>query len=388
MPERSAIYTLDTVAAASPRLAINEGGPHVLLNDAREQQNLLGHLPREDGELPWACILPLQQPQGKNESVACAGMNTPQTSEWRTLDELGHDELGPNMRFLLQHLEAPGAAMGFNYSPDPRTRTVAGKETHKFKPNSWDHFHMHWMTGLVAAAQEISVQDTVTLSGPNWTREVRPRRFLRELFPHVIDRVLEEAYQDDAGIGQFVMSPELRRTLPFAPDGGVVLALPAAGYGNVQALGVAIKTAHEIYGDTHRKVWDVFVSNYGAVAESGWAQEYIPRDEGDITTRLAKFTNSRLLQRGMARYVAALRSPEEVADPMKWLYKGPSHSMAIYKHGTDYILSLLPHLMHPTNWLAAMGIFEVRQTGATTLEAYRAHATAHAGRLGATALAT
>lgn len=385
-------YVIHTIAAA-PRngLNINDGSPHTLINDAHTSQNLLGALPIMHPDEPsWVCVLPLQQPQNEGEGGSYAGMNAPVIDKWCTIDELSPKLLAPNMRFVLQHLEEQGAAVGFNYSLDPRTRVVAGAERVKFKPNSWDHFHMHWMTGVHAVAEEVTVSDTVTIQAGSWSMDIRPHRYLSEMFSHAIEAVLDQEYRKPepllGGLDARVLSREARSTLPYSPEGGIMFALPTKSYANPVMLSQALKSAHDGFSTIHQKVWDLFVTNYAAVEASGWIEPYIVRPEEDIAQRLMTFTDTESIRNGIARFFSALRPESQVTNPMNWLYKSPSHSIAVYKHETDYLVSVLPHLMHPTNWLAALGIFEARKSQGADLSNHRLRALAYANRLGATAL--
>ena len=385
-------YVLHTIAA-EPRggLSINNDGPHILIDDARSNQNMLGVLPTVHSDGPnWVCILPLQQPRGGQEGQSYAGMNTLVTDKWCTIDELSHDLLAPNMRFMIQHLEEPGTAIGFNYSLDPRTRMVEGAEKTKFKPNSWDHFHMHWMAGIDNATQEVSAGDKVTIQAGRWSMDVRPHRYLSEMLPHIVDSVLDQEYRKPElqlnGLDEYILDTEERATLPYAPAGGIVFTLPGELYADPTMLSRAIKDAHDGFAKVHRNIWDLFVANYDVVNASGWAEPYDMRSQDEINIRLESFTNDESVRDGISRFFSVLRPESEVANPMNWLYKSPSHSIAVYKHENEYILSVLPHLMHPTNWLAALGIFEARQAHDADLDGHRAQALAHANRLGATAL--
>lgn len=392
MVEQQNKYVIHTVASA-PRegVSINSDGPHILINDARDSQNLLGILPVEHPREPsWACIMPLQQPQGTYEGASWAGMNTPVVDEWCTIDQLSHDLLAPNMRFVLQHLEEPGSAVGFNYSPDPRTRLVDGIERAKFKPNSWDHFHMHWMAGIDSAVQEVSSGDKVTIQAGRWSMDVRPHRYLSEILPHVIEDVLDQEYQNPElkiwGLDAHIIPAAERKALPYAPEGGITFSLPEKIYADPANLSQAMKDIHEGFTKIHHKIWNIFVANYDEVQMSEWTLPYVMRPQKDISNRLQDFSSSDNIRSGMTAFFSLLRPEAEIPNTMNWLYKGPSHSMAVYKHEANYILSLLPHLMHPTNWLAALGIFEVRQAQTADLGGYRVHALAHANKLGATVL--
>lgn len=220
-------YVLHTIAAETRGdLSINSGGPHILIEDARSNQNMLGVLPTVHSDEPnWVCILPLQQPRSGQEGESYAGMNTPAIDKWCTIDELSHDLLAPNMRFMVQHLEEPGTAIGFNYSLDPRTRIVEGAEKTKFKPNSWDHFHMHWMAGVDNATQEVSAIDKVTIQAGRWSMDVRPHRYLSEIFPHVVESVLDQEYRKPElelnSLDKYILDIEERDALPYTPAGGI-----------------------------------------------------------------------------------------------------------------------------------------------------------------------
>lgn len=380
-------FVMYTVAA-EPRsdVNINNEGPHILIEDARNNQNMLGFLPVVHPDEPnWACILPLQQPYGAPEGGSYAGMNTPAVDQWYTFDELSPDLLAPNMRFAVEHLEEPGAAVGFNYSPDPRIRDVDGVKKPKFKPNSWDHFHMHWMTGVDSVTHQVSSSDKATIQAGRGTMDVRPHRYLSELLPHVIEGILEQEYRNPGlgigGLDAFILNAGRRKALPYRPEGGIIFSLPGEVYADPVNLGRAIKGIHAGFIGIHQNIWDIFVANYRDVQASGWTAPYVLRPQQEIADRLVRFSDDENIRKGMARFFSLLRPERHVPNPMNWLYKGPSHSLAAYKHENNYILSLLPHVMHPTNWLAALGIFEVRQAHSKSIDTFRERAQEHVGRL-------
>jgi hypothetical protein len=349
---------------------------------------MLGVLPGENnGEIDWACILPLQQP-AHGEGVF-TGMNAPFAEGWHTLDELDAGSLAPNMRFVVQHLEHDGTAVGFNYSQDPRTRVINGEEVPKLKPNSWDHFHMHWVRGMNQMIEEVGAADTVAIQAGPRTIDVRPHRYLSEMLSPVVENSLRHAYRNHTPSGaatlDAIVSKEEKQKLPFVSEGGLTFSFLAAEYDEV-GLGTAIKSVHESYLEVHEKIWQLFVANYGEVSESKWELPYELRSSDEVEEGLKIFTADETLQRGMKRYFGALRPESEVSDSMNWLYKGPSYSMALYKHESDYIVSLLPHLMHPTNWLSALGMFEARQNSADDFTKQRGQAKLHMQKIGSGAL--
>lgn len=373
----------------SEKVDINQGGPSTLLQHAHDNDNLLGMLPKGgDDEIEWACVLPLQQPS-QGEAVF-SGMNAPFVESWKTLDELDADELAPNMRFVIHHLEHDDAAVGFNYSQDPRMRVVGDKEFPKFKPNSWDHFHMHWLRGVHEMTVKVSTGDTVSMQAGPRMIEVRPHRYLNEMLSHVVEASINHAYGSHVSgedeVSGMMASVEKRQSLPFTPDGGVVFMLPVDDCNELR-LGTAVKAIHEGYLEAHKGIWEIFVSNYGEVRQALWQNPYNLRSSEEIDEMLGGFTDNEALRKGMKRYFDALRPEADVPNSMNWLYRGPSYSMALYRHEEDYVISLLPHLMHPTNWLAALGMFEARQGDGDDFTTHRDQARHHMRTLGSGALA-
>ena len=241
---------------------------------------------------------------------------------------------------------------------------------------------MHWVTDMTRALKGINKNDTVTLQGKGWTREVRPHRYLREMFPHVIEEVLDQEYRA-LGFEDLILGAEDARTSPYSHEGGILFKLPTAAFGTPEAMGMAIKSIHTAFVETHEKIWSLFVANYEQVRASEWTEEYELHPWFTTMQYLSATINNRDLRLRLLRISDLLQPIHETPDPMHWLYKGPSYSMALYKHGSDYILSLLPHLMHPTNWLAALGIFEVRQSQDIPLDKQRLAARNYVGRLAA-----
>lgn len=374
-------YILKTVISTDgSRVDINKVGPQVLIEDAKQKDNALATFPNEDG-IDWISILPLQQPEDPD---SFAGMNAPFIDRWYAIDEMDPLMFAANSRFIIKHLEEPDTAVGYNYSQDQKERLIDGIRRVKFKPNSWEHFHMHWIKGVSQSLQTVKKGELISMKAGGGDVQISPRRYLREAFSELIEDILTQQFEASTTPFEYMLTN--KDDVPFVPEGGITFTLPEDVYSDPFTLGETICMLHNKYLEVHKDVWNIFTSNYDQVQKTEWNETYTLHSASDIKKNITSFTDENTVRDFLNSYYNALHPDYGVENTMNWLYKSPSYSMSIYRHDLNYVVSLLPHIMHPTNWLAAMGIFELRGGAVSDMAQYRENAKDYVKRLGGVAL--
>jgi len=284
----------------STAVSINED-PQVMWEVLTDEDSILGNI----SDTNWYGIFPASQAVPEDDESSVHIMLSPWTKgRFSPLITLGTEQLLPAARFIQTFLTRPRAIVGYNISTEDQSR----------KPQ------------------------------------------IRETFHHTSEAILEQLFVRRLTNVHSVTEAD-QAALPFPLFGGTLMQTDTL---SAQALARAIKEMDSTYRTTHQQFFNLFVTNYAAVAEADHFQPYALRTITDRTARIQNFAD---IDPGTMQAIlraSYLLLPEELElDKDKKIYQKPTYTVVIMPRpkSEGFFIVFHPQIRKRIGPVEALGIF-------------------------------